>query len=32
MLTVRKGKTMIQFTYKTTKDVVPVARKVVDAL
>lgn len=36
MLTVRKGKTMIQFTYKsctcTTKDVIPLARKVVDAL
>jgi hypothetical protein len=36
MLSVRKGKTMIQFTYKscacTTKDVVPLARKVVDAL
>jgi hypothetical protein len=36
MLTVRKGKTMIQFTYKsctcTTKDVVPLARKVADAL
>ena len=36
MLTVRKGKTMIQFTYKsctcTTKDVIPLARKVVAAL
>jgi hypothetical protein len=36
MLTVRKGRTMIQFNYKacncTTKDVVPLARKVVDAL
>lgn len=36
MLTVRKGRTMIQFTYKsctcTTKDVIPLARKVVDAL
>jgi hypothetical protein len=36
MLTVRKGKTMIQFTYKacncTTQDIVPLARKVVDAL
>ena len=36
MITVRKGKTMIQFTYKactcTTKDVIPLARKVVAAL
>jgi hypothetical protein len=36
MLTVRKGKTMIQFNYKacncTTKDIVPLARKVVGAL
>jgi len=36
MITVRKGKKMIQFTYPscacTTKDVVPLARKVVDAL
>jgi hypothetical protein len=36
MLTVRKGKTMIQFNYKacncTTKDIVPLARKVVGEL
>jgi hypothetical protein len=36
MITARKGKTMIQFTYPscacTTKDIVPLARKVVDAL